>query len=94
MPRPKAPARRHVDRIRYETLSLDNALEILELLASRPDGLTVAEIIARFRKPARHVIRTIAIMQRRRWLRTDVPGDRLRIGPRIAELYRFPREYR
>jgi DNA-binding IclR family transcriptional regulator len=66
-------------------LPIEKALEILELLAARPDGLAVADIIAHFRMPASQVIRTIVVMQQRRWLRT-LPGDRLTIGHRILEV--------
>ena len=55
------------------------AQEILELLARRPDGLTILEIVGRFRTPAKDVIRAIAVMQRRRWLRTGA-GDAVRMG--------------
>jgi hypothetical protein len=74
MPRPKSLARLHADRVRGETLARDPAQEILELLARRPDGLTVLEIVGRFRKPAKDVIRAIAVLQRRGWLRTDARG--------------------
>jgi len=77
-PPPKLP--------RYEALSVEHAMRILELLASRPAGLTVTEITACIRRPASHVIRTIAAMQRRQWLRTDPRGERLTVGQRIFEM--------
>jgi len=61
-------------------------MRILELLVSRPAGLTVTEIAAHIRRPAPHVIRTIAAMQRQQWLRTDPRGERLTVGQRIFEM--------
>lgn len=86
MPRRKRTSRRRPERRQYETLSLDKSLDILELLAAHPGGLTVPEIVARLQRPASPVIRTIAIMQGRHWLWTDERGDRLKIGRRILEL--------
>lgn len=63
-------------------------MKILELLASRPAGLTVTEIAAHIRRPAPHVIRTIAAMQLRQWLRTDPHGERLMVGQRLFEMIR------
>ena len=63
-------------------------MRILELLASRPAGLTVTEIVVRMRRPASNVIRTIAAMQRQRWLMTDPRGERLTGGQRIFEMTR------
>ena len=67
-------------------LPLEEALQILELLAARPLGLTIPEIVAHFHNPSRHVIRTIALMQQRQWLRTNSHGDRLMIGDRLIGL--------
>jgi len=71
---------------RYETLPVEHALKILELLASQPAGLTVPEIAASIQRPAPLVIRTIAAMQRRQWLRTDPRGERLTVGQRVLEM--------
>jgi hypothetical protein len=50
------------------------ALDIIELLAAHPAGLTVIEIASRLDCPAPEVVRTLALMQRRQWLRTG--GER------------------
>jgi len=60
-------------------------MRILELLASRPAGLTVTEITACIRRPASHVIRTIAAMQRQQWLRTDPRGERRAPAPPLGK---------
>jgi DNA-binding IclR family transcriptional regulator len=60
---------------RQSELSIGMALEILTILASAmPAGLTIHEIVLRLGRPAAAVIRTIAVMHRRQWLRTNPQG--------------------
>lgn len=58
----------------------------MELLAAQPSGLTVTEIIAQLRSPAAPVIRTIAILQSRGWLRTQPHDQRFTVGDRVIDL--------
>jgi hypothetical protein len=71
----KAPKRRR-ENPRVEGLPREQARKVLELLASRPSGLTILEIAARLRSPAVDVIRTLALMQRRQLLKTDSSSGR------------------
>jgi DNA-binding IclR family transcriptional regulator len=73
-------------------MSLEMALEILKVLASAlPAGLSVHEIVLRLRSPAAEVIRTIAVMQSRQWLRTNPRGN-FSIGQHMLELAEFSQE--
>jgi DNA-binding IclR family transcriptional regulator len=82
----KAPAKRRRERRAPEVISLETALEILELLGTRPAGLTVLEVASRLRCPPAEVISTIGIMQRRQWLRVGAHHGGLVLGPRVMEL--------
>jgi DNA-binding IclR family transcriptional regulator len=70
-PRRWRPTRPRASRPNAGELELLNALEIIELLAVHPSGLTIPEIVACLRKPAGEVVRSIALLQRRRWLRPN-----------------------
>jgi DNA-binding IclR family transcriptional regulator len=91
MRNPVRVKRRRNERRRGVALPLDRALDILELLASRPAGLTVIEIAARLDCPATEVVSTIAVMQRRHWLRTNGQTEGITLGDRVIELSKTPR---
>jgi DNA-binding IclR family transcriptional regulator len=78
--------RRTEPRRRGHAEPLGRALDILELLASRPEGLTILELAARLDCPATEVVSTIAIMQRRQWLRTNGQTSGITLGDRMIEL--------
>jgi hypothetical protein len=80
--------RRRAERRPRDPLPLDEAQEIIELLATRPAGLTVPEIAARMATPASGVIRTIAILQRRRWLHAIPGNEDISLDPRMFEIGR------
>jgi DNA-binding IclR family transcriptional regulator len=87
----RSPARRRRTQRRPRgPLPLDKALEIIELLATHPAGLTVPEIAARLVTPASGVIRTIAILQRRGWLHAIPENEGISLGPRLFEMERRP----
>ena len=73
-------------------MPLERALDVLELLAACPDGLTVIEIASRLDCPAAEVTHTIAVMQRRQWLRMGGHSRGLVLGPRMTRLTQDPKE--
>lgn len=84
----RKPARtrlRRDPRVRH-ALPFKRALDILELLVASPAGLTIIEIASRLKFPAEEVVRTIAVMQRRQWLRMDSHRGGVVPGPRLADL--------
>jgi hypothetical protein len=86
--------RRRAERRPRDPLPLDEAREIIELLATRPAGLTVLEIAARLATPASGVIRTIAILLRRRWLNAIPENDGARSARIFARSNQDPRSSR
>ena len=72
--RSKHRFRRRRERQQDDAPPIHEILKIIELLATKPTGLTVPEIVGRIGKPAPRVVRTLAIMQRRQLLRTDGSG--------------------
>jgi DNA-binding IclR family transcriptional regulator len=85
---PPIVRRRRTERRPRDPLPLDKALEIIELLAKHPAGLTVPEIAARLATPAAGVIRTIAILQRRQWLHVAAGSEGISLGPRVTGIER------
>lgn len=82
----RAPQRRRVGPRTRDPLPLDKALEIIELLAKQPGGLSVPEIAARVDSSPSSVIRVIAVLQRRRWLQVAAPDEGVSLGPRVTEM--------
>ena len=78
--------RRRTERRTTDALPLELALDILELLSSRPGGLTIFEIAACLQCPVSEVVSTVAVMQRRQWLRTDARRGGLTLGDRMMGL--------
>lgn len=74
MRRPVRSRRRRIERRTRDPLPLDKALAIIELVAGHPAGLTVDEIATRLGAPTAGVIRTIAVLQSRQWLRVAPPN--------------------
>ena len=69
-------------------LELLHALEIVELLANHPRGLTIREIVASLQRPAGPIARDIALLQQRRWVSLNARGSWI-IDMHFAGLCRF-----
>jgi DNA-binding IclR family transcriptional regulator len=61
-------------------------MDIVELLAEEPSGLTLSEIAQRLGRSMGEVFRMIATMQRREWLYKDPESDRFSVTFRVLEL--------
>jgi DNA-binding IclR family transcriptional regulator len=61
-------------------------MDILELLASEPSGLTTTEIASRLGRSMSEVFRMIVAMQKRHWLHKNPENDRLNVTFRVLEL--------
>jgi DNA-binding IclR family transcriptional regulator len=61
-------------------------MDILELLASEPSGLTTTEIASRLGRSMSEVFRMIVAMQKRQWLHKNPENDRLNVTFRVLEL--------
>jgi len=86
MMRRRPQTRRRVERRVRDPLPLDKTLEIIELLAKHPMGLTAPEIATRLGAPAASVIHTIAILQRRQWLQVAPGNESFSLGPRVMKM--------
>jgi DNA-binding IclR family transcriptional regulator len=70
----------------YAAPALEKGMDIVELLAEEPAGLTISDIALRLGRSMGEVFRMIAAMQRREWLHKDPESDRFSVTFRILEL--------
>jgi DNA-binding IclR family transcriptional regulator len=70
----------------YTAPALEKGIEIVELLASSPPGLTISEIAARLGRSLHEVFRMIIVMQRHGWLHKDTDTDRYSVAYRMLEV--------
>ena len=70
----------------YTAPALEKGIEIVELLASRAPGLTIAEIATRLGRSIHEVFRMIIVMQRLGWLQKSPQSDRFSVTYRVLEL--------
>jgi DNA-binding IclR family transcriptional regulator len=86
MTRTKPKKTAHVGKGHYTAPALEKGIEIVELLAGNPPGLTISEIAARLSRSLHEVFRMIIVMQRHGWLRKDPDNDRFTVTYRLLEL--------
>jgi DNA-binding IclR family transcriptional regulator len=70
----------------YAAPALEKGMDIVELLAEEPSGLTISDIALRLGRSMSEVFRMIAAMQRRQWLHKDPESDRISVTFRLLEL--------
>lgn len=69
----------------YSAPALEKAIDIIELLAREPNGLTVSEIAARLSRSISELFRVIVVLGRRGWLHKDPGSDRYRVTYKLLE---------
>ena len=74
-----------IDRPGYSAPALEKGLDVLELLATAREGLTISEIAAALRLSISQIFRMIVVMERRGWLVRD-PGDRYRVTYKVLDV--------
>jgi len=79
------PARRAPART-YSAPALEKGIEIVELLAEEPAGLTIVEIAARLRRSMNEVFRIIVVMGRHGWLDKNPDTDRYSVTYHLLEM--------
>lgn len=75
--------------------AVDRALDVLEAVASDPDGVTVLEVARLVELPLSTVYRVIETLKRRHYVSDLASGSRVGIGPALLEVssaYRAPRD--
>ena len=60
--------------------------DVIELLATVPEGLTISEIAVRLGLSISQIFRMIVVMERRGWLYKDGGTDRYRVSYKMLEL--------
>ncbi len=70
----------------YAAPALEKGIDILELLADQPDGLTITEMAQRLGRSISEIFRIIVVMERRRWLRKDPASDRYSVTYRVLDV--------
>jgi DNA-binding IclR family transcriptional regulator len=78
-------------RDRYAVPALDKAVEVLDLLASSSEGLTVAEIVSRLDRSMGELYRVVVALERHNLIRRDEERDRYMLSLRLFEMgHRHP----
>ena len=76
---------------RYSAPALEKGLDILEMLADQPDGLTQGELAGRLGRSASEIFRMLAALERRGYIRRAKPEDLYFLTLRLFELaHRHP----
>lgn len=70
----------------YTAPALEKGIDILELLAEQPEGLTITEMAQRLGRSISEIFRVIVVMERRRWLRKDPASDRYSVTYRMLDV--------
>lgn len=70
----------------YSAPALEKGIEIVELLASQPSGLAIAEIAARLRRSMNEVFRIIVVMEKVGWLNKDPENYRYTVSYHVLEV--------
>lgn len=84
-PPPSSPETNSASPRVYSAPALEKAIDIIELLAREPNGLTVSEIAARLSRSISELFRVIVVLDRRGWLRKDPASDRYRVTYQLLE---------
>jgi DNA-binding IclR family transcriptional regulator len=75
----------------YAAPALEKGLDILELLAAEPSGLTQTQIAERLGRSHTEIFRMLVCLQRRGYLTRTTPGDAFALSARLFELsHRHP----
>jgi len=77
---------RKTARPAYSAPALEKGFDVVELLATMPEGLTISEIAARLGLSISQIFRMIVVMERRGWLYKDGGSDRYRVSYKVLEL--------
>jgi DNA-binding IclR family transcriptional regulator len=70
----------------YSAPALEKGIEIVELLAEEPAGLTIVEIAGRLRRSMSEVFRIIVVMGRHGWLDKNPETDRYSVTYHLLEM--------
>ena len=70
----------------YVVPALEKAMDVIELLAGDPGGLTISEIATRLGRSISELFRVVIVLDRRGWLHKDPGSDRYRVTYKLLEI--------
>lgn len=70
----------------YSAPALEKGIQILELFAAEPRGLTISEIAQKLSRSISEVFRIIIVMERLGWLAKDPVNDRYSVTYRVLDV--------
>jgi len=73
-------------RSAYLAPALEKGLDVLELLAGVPEGLTQSQIAQRFNRSLQEVYRMVVSLERRGYIRRSPPSDAFRLTMKLYDL--------
>ncbi|NBX04859.1 MAG: IclR family transcriptional regulator, partial [Betaproteobacteria bacterium] len=83
---PKALAVGTEARAQYRAPALDKGLDILELLATQPQGLTRAQIVQNMARSANEIYRMLERLVARQYVTRSAGGDRYALSHKLFAL--------
>jgi DNA-binding IclR family transcriptional regulator len=86
MMKPKRPSSGRKPARTYSAPALEKGIEIVELLAEEPAGLTIVDIASRLRRSMNEVFRIIVVMGRHGWLDKNPETDRYSVTYHLLEM--------
>ncbi|MDC7675791.1 IclR family transcriptional regulator [Asticcacaulis machinosus] len=87
MPRSESKTRPQPSISTYAAPALEKGFNVIELLATEPQGLTISEIAARLKlRSISEIFRVIVVMQRRGWVFRDPKTDKVTVTYKVLEL--------
>lgn len=75
-----------VPKGKYAAPALDKAFDIIELLASKPDGALISEMAAQLRRSVGELFRIVMVMEKRGFLQKSPDTDRYTVAYKILDL--------
>lgn len=79
------------DGPRYRAPALEKGLDILELLAAQPDGLSQAQIAKSLTRSVSEIFRMLSCLERRGYIAQAAPGEQYQLTLKLFELaHRHP----
>ncbi|MGB8591025.1 MAG: IclR family transcriptional regulator [Candidatus Acidiferrales bacterium] len=86
LPRARANSRAPLARSRYSAPALDKGLDILEVFASEPAGLTGTEVARRLGRSVSEIFRMLVCLERRGYICEADSADRFELTLKLFEL--------
>ncbi|MBW7837534.1 MAG: IclR family transcriptional regulator [Sphingomonadales bacterium] len=91
MARPRKTVKVAAARPQYRAPALEKGLDIIELLADQPDGMTQGEIAAALKRSVSEIFRMLTCLQERGYVTLHKPADVYTLTLKLFELsHRYP----